>query len=350
MKKYTILLWFFYPSTIFAQQVDVASISNRIVNEAVIVKPGELVYVQGSIEAAPFVESVIAAYDKMGAHAFSEQSNAGGYTADMAQVLILIHGEERVIQKESLVQSKAKRQVRILHVTYPTRSFAERMKLNFDMYNEMMLKALSFDYNIQNNNINRLKHLLENSQQVRITTQEGTDFSFMVNKRPIVVSDGRISKDDVLNTSAFNKEDQLPAGIVEVSILETSAVGHVVIPHAECNAEPMTDVTFDFVRGKVENFKAKEGADCFTKNLDRYEGPKDMIGSISFGANTELKPIEEDGGLYWPRAGVAILYLTIGGNQLLGGKNPSSCGQFSFPILWATIEMDGKVVLKSVKH
>ena len=350
MKKYTILFWFFYPSTICAQLVDVASISNRIVNEAVIVKPGDLVYVHGSMEAAPLVKSIIAAYSKMGAHAFSEQHNAGGYKPEMAQVLILIHPEERVIQKESSIQSKAKRQVRILHVTYPTRSFAERMKLNFDTYSEMMSKALLFDYRIQNNNISRLKHLLENSNQVRITTQEGTDFSFMVNKRPIVVSDGRITKEDLLNTSVFNKEDKLPAGMIEVSILETSAVGHVVIPHAECNAAPMTDVSFDFVRGKVENFKAKEGADCFTSGLAKHSGPKDMIGSISFGFNTELKSIDEHGGLYWPQAGVAILSLSIGSNEILGGKNPSSCGQFSFPILWPTVEMDGKVVLKSVEH
>jgi len=376
MRKYVIPLLIFHVSSLFAQQDDYGGIAKRIVNESLFIKSGELVHIYGGIHSAPLVESVVTECNKIGADVFSvitsdkeaptiNQNKKTAHTAGLPQVLIIIHPlveDDQTVFKglsdEEIVEMNinrsnagaAKKSVRTLHITYPTPSIAERLKVDYNEYKLMILKSLSFDYSIQNNNINRLKQFLANSNQVRITTEEGTNFSFLVNKRPIIVSDGRITKEDALTTSPFSKKDQIPAGMLEVSILETSAIGHVVVPRAECNFEPMTDVSFDFIKGKVQNFKAKNGADCFTNRLAQHSGPKDMIGSISFGFNTELNSIEKNGGLFWPKEGVAILWLTIGSNQLLGGKNPSSCGQFSFPIVAATVEMDGKVVLKTVKH
>ena len=77
-----------------------------------------------------------------------------------------------------------------------------------------------------------------------------------------------------------------------------------------------------------------------------YSGPKDMFGSFSIGLNPALKVIE-DGGDYRPSDAAGMIYVGIGDNQMLGGSNKvQGQGGYGFPIVKATVAIDGKVVVK----
>jgi aminopeptidase len=69
-----------------------------------------------------------------------------------------------------------------------------------------------------------------------------------------------------------------------------------------------------------------------------------MFGSISIGLNPILIPNDN----YWPAAGAGVVYLTFGNNQLEGGKNTSAFS-WAFPMTNATVEIDGKMVVKDGK-
>ncbi len=371
-----------------AQQHDVATLVHRIVHESVTIKTGETVYVFGGIHASPLIENIVAECKAMGANAFpiisGDKVERSGHvknapfksgflnksklfdSLNAAQVWIVIYpfiedpetsynniAEEELIQltkvEHEIYAEAARRHIRILRVAHPSRLLAESLKVNYDDYGKMILKASIYDQtevNWVSDNVNRLNGFLVTANNVRITTKSGTNFSFLVSKRPVIVNDGKITEEERLSMKGFDKEASLPAWSVEVSVLETSAMGKVFIPRAKCDYNEMTGVSFNFNRGKIENFKATAGGECFTNKLARRDGPKDLIGSISFGFNPELKTMDSNGGLIWPKEGAGIIWITIGSNAHLGGKNPVGCGQFSFPIIGATVEIDGKVIIK----
>ncbi len=72
-----------------------------------------------------------------------------------------------------------------------------------------------------------------------------------------------------------------------------------------------------------------------------------MFGFFSIGLNPALKVIE-DGGDYRPNSAAGMVWIGVGDNQILGGNNKTQ-GGFSFPIVNATVEIDGITVVKNGK-
>ena len=72
-----------------------------------------------------------------------------------------------------------------------------------------------------------------------------------------------------------------------------------------------------------------------------------MFASVAIGLNPEWKVIEDPGD-FRPEDAAGMVTINIGNNQLLGGENRST-GGFSFPIVNATVEIDGRVVVKDGK-
>ena len=105
----------------------------------------------------------------------------------------------------------------------------------------------------------------------------------------------------------------------------------------------MTNIRFDVTGGKMLNITVGNGKECAEKILKEHTGDK-MFAGISIGLNPVLKPNDD----YWPAAGAGVVYLSFGNNQLEGGKNTSAFS-WSFPITNATVEIDGKVVVKDGK-
>ena len=116
------------------------------------------------------------------------------------------------------------------------------------------------------------------------------------------------------------------------------------MPKNRCRFEPLTDASFELKNGKLDNFQASKGADCFNQTMAPYTGPKDMFAAFSIGLNPALKVIEE-GGDYRPESAAGMVYVVIGANDLLGGSNKTQAG-FDFPIVGATVTIDGRVVVK----
>jgi leucyl aminopeptidase (aminopeptidase T) len=141
----------------------------------------------------------------------------------------------------------------------------------------------------------------------------------------------------------------LPGGSIFFAPIETSANGKVAVPRERCQFKPLTGESFDFNQGHLENFKAESGGQCYTEAMAPYTGPKDMFASFSIGLNPAAKVMENPGD-YRPDNAAGLVYIGVGDNQLLGGSNKvQGGGGFGFPIVNATVTIDGKTVVQDGK-
>jgi len=233
---------------------------------------------------------------------------------------------------------------RVYWVNYPTAQDATLAKMDVVAYKTMVADAMEADYSKISSQGETLKKLLMASKSIKVTTSDGTNLTLSVSGRPVIVSDGVISKGDVSNKLLSGRQASLPDGIVSVTGVETSAGGKVVVARDECRFAPVTNIRFDVVGGKMQNFTAADGKACFEELFKTNTGAKDMFGGISIGLNPALKPTDN----YRPSTGAGIVYLLFGNNTLDGGKNNTTF-RWNFPIINGTVEIDGKVVVKDGK-
>jgi leucyl aminopeptidase (aminopeptidase T) len=232
-------------------------------------------------------------------------------------------------------------------IAYPSKQEAAENQLDYAKLEGMHWKALNADYQKISEHGAMLKRMLEGANEVRVTSPAGTDIRFSVGDRKVFLDDGIVTAEDAKQKMFLTRWASLPGGAVFTAPLETSANGRVVVPKTRCRYQPMTDVTYEFKAGKVTKFKASSGAKCYEETLAPYTGPKDMFASLQIGLNPGLEVIEE-GGDYRPGNAAGMVWLAIGDNALLGGANAvGGQGGFGIPVTNATVEIDGKVVVRN---
>jgi leucyl aminopeptidase (aminopeptidase T) len=86
----------------------------------------------------------------------------------------------------------------------------------------------------------------------------------LVTKRRHLVG-GRVAVPRRVAHSIFaDRNVGLPGGALNFAPVENSATGKVVVPRGDCRFEKMSNITFEFKNGKMENFQASQGKKCLT--------------------------------------------------------------------------------------
>jgi len=384
MKKALSLFIFLSTTTLFAQQVNYDSLARKIVEQHVMVKAGETVYIYSDQNGVSLMEALSKACEARGATAYpklnpdkfqgtesmntfleKELSPADKLvnwlnTTDVCIILTPFDKDPKWLFKDlgntqnasagpqTVRDALIKTHARMLYIHIPTRAFAEGLSLPYNAYEEMSWHAIDAHYDSAlATRVNRLKNSLAKAKQIRITSPLGTNFTFSTTGRAVLSFDGQITTEEAAGRALFKKVDRLPAGMLEVSIVENSAQGKVVVSQTECDYDAVTLATLTFAGGKLQSLTAKDGGECLTGKFASPQGPQNVIGSISFGFNPLLRPMDTGGSLYWPKAAAGMVTLTLGGNQFAGGNNAIDTPQLSFPLRQVTVEVDGKVVFKA---
>jgi len=370
-----------FSASTFAQGAKFDELAKRVVNVSAIVKPGDVVVIEGGTHTIPMMENLaieVAKAGGMSAIFLNSERVSRSYFMEVPEkylgqepkffaewlkhidVWIGLPGienpkvvyadvpEERFAKAAKAGQiitdmlNKAK--IRLVSIGYPTKEAAELNGVDFATYEKMHWDAVNADYGRIAEQGARLKKMLQGAKTMKVTSVDGTDFSFSVGKRPIIVDDGIITAEKAKSKMFLERIASLPGGSVVFSPLEESANGRVVVPRTRCRYDPMTGVTFEFKKGKLENFKAETGGKCFEETMAPYPGPKDMFGFFSLGLNPALKVMDGPGD-YRPGDAAGMVWIGVGDNVLMGGTNKTQ-GGFNFPIVRATVEIDGRVVVK----
>lgn len=232
--------------------------------------------------------------------------------------------------------------LKFLYIDFPNKAEAALYQIPYPELEKMHWNAVNADYRQISDKGNQLKEMLEHCSKVRITSGKGTDLTFSLHGRPVIVDAGIVTEAKSRGDIFQNRSVTLPGGALSFAPIETSGEGKVFAIRERCRPDvQLIGASFDVRDGKIANFKADSGADCYQETMASYSGPKDMLGSVSIGLNPALKVTEH----YRPTAAAGMVWLTFGNNELLGGKNDQP-GSFNFPVNNATVEIDGKTVIK----
>ncbi len=144
----------------------------------------------------------------------------------------------------------------------------------------------------------------------------------------------------------------LPSGFIVVSGVETSANGKVFIPrerlYGNTGEEKVTNVSFDFVKGKMTNLKAESNQAFIEKILHDADPMMNQFAGFSIGLNPAMKVLSDEKQDYRPMEAQGLVALLLGGNEIWGGTNKVKEG-IGFAIDKATVSIDGKVIVKDGK-
>lgn len=369
-----------------AQEIDNHELARRILTKTFNVQPGNIVVINGGQHTLDLLEAFTIETYKLGAYPipiYNTDKITKSYISDfpeehygkdnkysmswlkLVDVYISLPGVENtedvykdVSQEKFAKMNKAAQAFNDLinslklkggYVGYPTEFDAKNDRMDYKTYKDMIWQAINADYVKISQHAQKLEKLLKTSKKVEISTPWGTELNFSVTGRECFIADGIIDNSEAISKLLFKRWVNFPEGNITVSIIEHSGNGKVFVPKRKCNFESMENISFIVKNGRLMDFKAEKGQDCFLKEWNEYESPKEMAGLLVIGLNPNLK-VMEDNSDYRPSNAEGMVYVIFGDNSLHGGKN-KVIGAYSawFPISNATVKIDGKEVVKDGK-
>ena len=180
---------------------------------------------------------------------------------------------------------------------------------------------------------------------MHITHPNGTDLTLKVKGRPVGVSDGVISAEDMKAGGAANAV-YLPAGEVYTTPVAGTANGKLVnrevVLSRQGDRQP-----HDGIQGRQDGRRCRAAARASPtsrRSTTRSNDPrKDEFAYVDFGINPNVKlPANASVGNWVPAGTVTV---GTGGNTWAGGNNSVPYGQ-TVSLMGATVTLDGKPVIE----
>ena len=235
-----------------------------------------------------------------------------------------------------------KGKTRTLFIGVPTPSDTASIQMDYGPYEAMTWKAIEADYTDMAKKGQQIKRILEGAKRLHITSPEGTDFTVNLGPRPVFVNAGIVPPGT--KGSAAARSMSLPGGSVIFAPLETTANGKIRAAEDQCD-KPIRDEVVDVRDGMPVNVRAASDEACLQRSL------KDAgrFGNITIGLNPNVK--FDHVPSYGPQlqSAAGVVQIGFASNQDLGGANPAAPGGWSVPLLKATVEADGKVIVRDGK-
>ena len=367
-----------------ASPTDFEQLAQRLVTQSAAVKEGDLVLITGRLHDADLLESIAVHVRKAGGFPMIEYSSdrlakrlffdvpekydtqAPGWGSQLAGVVDVVislgngmaenlfEGADpkrmaaRGKAAEPVGQAFLKNNVRTVEIgnnLYPTPWRAERLGMAEGDLATMFWNAVNLDYSDLQVRGEQVKAALAGGNEVRITHPNGTDLKVRIQGRPVLVSDGIISGDDLKRGGAAVAV-YLPAGEVYTTPVPGTAEGKVVDTRSFYRGQPIENLTLTIAGGKVTAMTGSgPGYAGFKAEYDAVQDPrKDLFGYIDLGINPSVKlPASSKVGNWVPAGTVSV---GTGGNIWAGGDN-SVPYSINVSLPGTTITLDGKPIVEN---
>lgn len=361
---------------------DLEQLAQRLVNQSAGVKENDIVLITGGVRDFELLENIATNVRKLGAYPLvtvdSDRMTKRSYTdvpekydtqspmlglklADLVNVTISVDSNETeglladIPPARLAARGKAgepvgaqflKKNVRSVAVgngLYPTAWRAKQYDMSVDDLSKTFWEGVNVDYTSLQAKAEQVKTAIAGNE-AHITNPNGTDLKVRIQGRPIYVSDGVISAEDVQKGSPF-VSIYLPAGEVAVTPVPGTAEGKVVVDKDYFDGKEMQNVTITFVGGKITSMTGSgPGFDAFKADYDARGAGKELFGFVDLGINpnVRLSPGSKLGN--WVPAGTVTV--GSGNNAWAGGDNNVSYGWTGF-LPGSTVTVDGKVLVEN---
>jgi leucyl aminopeptidase (aminopeptidase T) len=245
----------------------------------------------------------------------------------------------------NLLLKRNVRSVSLGNGIYPSSALAKQ----FGMPQEELARAfwggVDTDYGKLQETGAAVKTVLAGGREVHITSPYGTDLRVRVEGRPVYVSDGVISSDD-MQRGGPACQVWLPAGEVYLAPIPGTANGIVLVERQNYQDKEIVGMELSFKDGKLVSMKAKSGMEPFKARYDVAGAGKDEFAVIDIGINREVAvPPGRRMDAFMAAGMVAV---NLGNNEWAGGTNNSEFGWTCF-LPNATLTVDGNVLVERGK-
>jgi aminopeptidase len=361
---------------------DLEQLALRVVTQSAAVKEGEIVLINGQAHDAELLEDLAVNVRKVGGfplvtygsdrlarrmffdvpEKYDSQADAlGARLATLANVVIFVGNgmSENLFEgadpkrmaaqgkvAEPVGQAFMKHDVRTVEIgnnLYPTPWRAERYGMAEDELAKTFWNGVNLDYTDLQARGAQVKAVLAAGNNVHVTNPNGTDLELRVQGRPVLVSDGIISADDLKQGGAALAA-YLPAGEVYATPVPGSADGKLVSSRTYYRGQQVDNLTYTITAGKVTAMSGSgPGYAGFKAEYDAVQDPrKDLLGYIDLGINPNVKlPAASVVGTWVPAGTVTI---GTGSNTWAGGDNSVPYGSTVF-LPGSTVTLDDKTIV-----
>jgi len=155
---------------------------------------------------------------------------------------------------------------------------------------------------------------------IRVTSPEGTDISFVTGDRPFCSQTGSASLERMQSArTRIDRDVELPAGVLRVAPIETSANGTVFLPVWRPILSEGRNLMLRFLNGHV----AIQGvnADKIDQELTAAGGDARMFREFALGFSPALQVLPEAPFIAYYGYGSGVVRLSLGDNEEMGGAN-----------------------------
>src|SRR5947209_18266063 len=362
---------------------DLEQLAGRLVTESAGVKEGDVVLVTGGSQDQELLEDIAVNVRKAGAFPLvsinsdrmakrmyadvpdksdTQMDEWGMKVADAANVSIGIDSglTEGLFAdadpKRMAARAKANapindeflkknvRQVGIGNGLYPTEWRAKRYGMTLDELSKTFWDGVNVDYaDIQSRGA-QVKSALSAGNELHITNPNGTDLKVKVQGRPVFVSDGVISPEDVQKGGPAVSV-YLPAGEVYCAPVAGTAEGKVVHTLDYYQGKEVDNLTLTIAGGKVTEMTGSgPGFDRLKADYDAAGEGRDIFSFVDLGINPNVKlPASSKLGNWVPAGSITV---GIGNNTWAGGDDKTAYG-YTIYLPGSTVTLDDKTVIEN---
>ena len=357
-----------------AQNADLQTIAERIVNENLEVVQGEVVNIVNDMTNLDLVEELYVSVYKAGGIAqlvtympdanlrvakevkldYLKQPNwAGAVQRRMSDCIIVVESTDdpgrwagldasilEAFRESDRHVRQAYRHDRVRVVTVgqtdgiPTPQVAAIYGTDYSAMKSNFWKAMNADYNKLHKTGSSVTSMLESGQSAKITSPYGTDVSFRLAKTEALMSCGKTTDQKTARGSNYA---WLPAGDAFIAVDPSSANGSVVVPTYYYNGEKIQNLTLKFKDGHITDI-----SDPQMKERILGMGVSAVpFSCIDLGLNPHSKVI----GDFRSFEMAGMVTVCIGENTWAGGDFDSQIA-YNFHLVDATLIVGGKEVVK----
>lgn len=230
----------------------------------------------------------------------------------------------------------------------PSEAAAKRFGVSQQQLRTLYWAGLNTDYTSLHNDAVAMQKNIMSSRVVRVTSPNGTNFTFRALANAGQINDGMISAAD-RKKGGLAVQKWLPAGDVYFIPQPGTASGTIVFGDTTyINGEPVTGMKMTFQNGKVTSMHAASGESAVAKFYSTGGPGRDQFGFIDLGVNRSMSLPPGRWG-FGPSMAAGFISAGVGGNLGFGGTNRSPFGFYS-NIPNGTVTLDGnKVVIDGGK-
>lgn len=358
------------------------ALAQKLVNQCANIQEGEFVLITGGVRDMELLEDIVINVRKLGAfplltigsdrmtlRSFTEvpekydtqvpeldlkllgfadaiisvdYSETTGLLADIPVERFVKRGKAYEPANE-LVSKRNIKGVNLGNGLYPTEATAKQFGMTQKELSDLFWKGVNVDYSKLEVTGKTVQAVLAAGKEVQITNPNGTDLKMRIEQRPVIVSDGVLSADDLKKGFAASQV-YLPAGEAYLAPVPGTAEGKVVVDRQFYEGKEITGLTLTFKAGKLISMTAKSGLEPLKELYDAAEPGKEEFAFVDLGLNPNVQLKAGSKVVAWMPAGMVTV--GIGNNMWAGGENKNAYSLSSF-LPGSTLKVDGKVLVEN---